>query len=117
MKVQVRLIILSDYNDKVYVNTDVNLFPFMELNDEQPINVAVSILERVCGVKCLPFEFVISNHIYTEDGILYITYGIFIPYNINNQDNKYKMVELNEFCGRIQNEMDKKIVSEMQYML
>lgn len=109
--INVRLLIISVKEDKVYVNHDVNLFPFIEMGDEQPITLAKQILKDVCGVECLDDEFIMSKNIYNDNGTLNITYGVMIPYM-----NTAKTTELNEFMRHL-NEMDKAIVAEMQYLL
>lgn len=114
MKIKVRVVILSvdEVNNKVYISTDEDLLPSKYLEEgEQPRKVARAISGRVCGVECLEDEFIFSDNLYTRDGILYITYGVLVPNGIS--DN----IELNDFLRRDLNEMDRKIVDQMVYIL
>lgn len=111
MKVIVRLIIVSFLNEKVYVSTDMDLLPSMEL-ESQPIDTACKILERVCGVKCLPDEFVFSD-LHSDESTLNITYAVIVPYIHEIKD---KMIELNTFGSRL-NDVDKAILEKVAYIL
>lgn len=117
MEPVVQLIILSaNQSGDAFVVVKDNSIPQTALSSgTQPLDVACDLLKDTCGIPCLPEEFLLADEIYSVDSTLTITYCIIIPYNINNQDGKYKYVRLKDFMNGHHNEYNLRIMGKMLY--